>query len=554
MPNVPTWLPWGMAAESSESPPETADLAEPEQLLAASESARERGDHLSGSVFAEKAAELAFSQMQEPLAAQAVTLLALHRFRLGDFVAAVLSGRQALELHQRLDDVAAQTSLHSMLALVHTAVGLFDEALLHGSEALRLANFSGDRVAQCWATSRLACVYDSMNDLPRALEAGRRALEMSRSVSAVEVVFACLNNLGGILVSCARNDREQGLDDSNFSEEAIVVATEALRVAELNGNFHWIALSGAVWADALIAAERARDATVRLVEFREMALVHGFTSLVIDTDLSTIRALRSIGNSDAALVVATSVAELIETDQDPNHLLSINTILYELWKELGNLEKALAHHEIVLRVTTETFQRSASVQSQILLNGIELTQAQHTAEIEHLRAEELHRLAHTDALTGLGNRREVERKMPLLLDDAARSEHCMSAAIFDIDHFKIVNDMFGHEIGDAVLERIGAILTNFTRPEDLVARTGGEEFLVVLAGSATDTTAEDICERLRTEIAAYPWASLAPALAITVSIGLSTFSPGENRQAWLTRSDAALYEAKRQGRNRLVTA
>jgi diguanylate cyclase len=109
-----------------------------------------------------------------------------------------------------------------------------------------------------------------------------------------------------------------------------------------------------------------------------------------------------------------------------------------------------------------------------------------------------------------------------------------SFALIDVDHFKDVNDRYGHIVGDRVLARLAGMFTRGTRPTDLVARVGGEEFAVLLADEH--------------------WGDLAPGLGVTVSIGIVPLHPGESLTVALERADRPLYEAKRGGRNRIAVA
>jgi diguanylate cyclase len=113
-----------------------------------------------------------------------------------------------------------------------------------------------------------------------------------------------------------------------------------------------------------------------------------------------------------------------------------------------------------------------------------------------------------------------------------------------------VNDRFGHPVGDATLQALAQILRDSTREGDLVARTGGEEFLVALPG-VDPAQALEICERLRAAVQAYPWASVRAGLALTVSVGVA-HAPAYDLTDLLHRADDALYQAKHAGRNRVV--
>lgn len=170
----------------------------------------------------------------------------------------------------------------------------------------------------------------------------------------------------------------------------------------------------------------------------------------------------------------------------------------------------------------------------------------------NLRAVELEVRANTHPLTGLLNRRVFDQALDLAIAAADENEACV--AIFDLDHFKAVNDSHGHLVGDQVLTHFAAILKSCTRESDVAARLGGEEFAVIFHASNRDQ-AQQICERIRRETAAARiTADVDAVMAVTVSVGLKQVQPGMNADALLNGADRALYAAKHAGRNQISFA
>lgn len=164
---------------------------------------------------------------------------------------------------------------------------------------------------------------------------------------------------------------------------------------------------------------------------------------------------------------------------------------------------------------------------------------------------ELERQATRDKLTGLFNRRYADGFVDGQLELAERVGRPLGVVLADVDHFKLINDSHSHAVGDAVLERLSRLLESHCRETDMVARYGGEEFLICLP--ATDVEAAvRVGEAIRAAVAALDWSDLAPALAVTVSIGVAASGRGRDRAAVLGTADANLYRAKRGGRNRVV--
>ena len=183
------------------------------------------------------------------------------------------------------------------------------------------------------------------------------------------------------------------------------------------------------------------------------------------------------------------------------------------------------------------------------------TQVRRKRYSDHLRnrLEESIEASVTDSLTGLHNRRYMETHLPTLVDEARLTGRPLSMLVADIDHFKQVNDTYGHDVGDAVLREFSARFRRNTRGVDLACRFGGEEFLVVMPDTAM-ARAYQVGERLRVSIASdvFP---VKPGLGIhlTASVGLATLERADDTpETVFRRADSALFAAKRRGRNRVA--
>jgi diguanylate cyclase (GGDEF)-like protein len=166
--------------------------------------------------------------------------------------------------------------------------------------------------------------------------------------------------------------------------------------------------------------------------------------------------------------------------------------------------------------------------------------------------EALEEQATTDGLTGLVNHRTFQERFSTMLGRADRHELAVSLLLTDIDHFKKINDTYGHPTGDEVLRRVAAILKASARKIDIVARYGGEEFALVLEG--TDRAgARQLAERIRQEVEQQSFPSAKGAIGATLSIGVASY-PDDSRDKpeIIARADQSLYSAKHGGRNRTV--
>lgn len=164
---------------------------------------------------------------------------------------------------------------------------------------------------------------------------------------------------------------------------------------------------------------------------------------------------------------------------------------------------------------------------------------------------QLERLANTDPLTGWLNRQSMQQRMDTEWHRCQRTRQPLSLLLFDIDHFKRVNDQYGHSTGDAALQHTSALAKTLLRDYDLLFRIGGEEFLICLP-NVDATQLKRISERLRQKIATSALTT-QPDLTLSISVGCATASSDTATwQALLEQADQALYHAKQQGRNQVV--
>jgi diguanylate cyclase (GGDEF)-like protein len=158
-----------------------------------------------------------------------------------------------------------------------------------------------------------------------------------------------------------------------------------------------------------------------------------------------------------------------------------------------------------------------------------------------------------DPLTDTGNRIAMDQTLQREIEMSRRHLMPLSLLMLDIDHFKNVNDNFGHSAGDDVLKGVAASIKNQLRNVDMVFRFGGEEFLILLSNTSREAAAM-VGERLRFAAQAQNYKADGNMIELTVSLGCSTLLPGESADSLLRRADSALYVAKREGRNRLAMA
>lgn len=212
---------------------------------------------------------------------------------------------------------------------------------------------------------------------------------------------------------------------------------------------------------------------------------------------------------------------------------SINVQACNLRDENGQVLRVVA----VIRDVTDQIERERALEQ--------------SRQIAVREAERARKLADTDPLTGLANRRRVMSELDRLVMKARANEQPISLIVFDIDHFKRVNDNYGHPHGDLVLQRVAEIAMRQAREDDVIGRVGGEEFVWIVPGVDASFT-NVLSERLRLAIAVGTIIDDRPP--VTISAGFTSLTPGDAALSLFARADEALYEAKNGGRNQVRMA
>ena len=235
-----------------------------------------------------------------------------------------------------------------------------------------------------------------------------------------------------------------------------------------------------------------------------------------------------------------------EIDAIDNHLQQspeMNPLHRELQSRLG----AITVHLKAFREREDSRERDWQVRSELMNQRIrELERSAQTMEVS-LRQE--HQLASTDSLTGMANRAVFQERIALACEQMTQTGKSACLLVLDIDHFKSINDRFGHAAGDRALRIVAEQLKARLRSDDLLARYGGEEFVVVLPG-ASAKAGQRVAEDLRTCIEGVGFRGQQQSVSITLSCGVTALRAGDTPEKAFDRADAAMYRAKRGGRNR----
>jgi diguanylate cyclase (GGDEF)-like protein len=503
--------------------------------LAQAESAQAAGDFAA----ALQAAGNAWQAAAEPAQKLRAGLLRTQmQYRSGALAAVVDGAVEVLSLAHEHGTPAERFDLMRSVALAALEGGQFDIALATAHQAHALAQQADDRARQALGMNALACCFERMGDPWQAERMMQDALTLARASGDARALLSTLNNLAAVQIGLFHimRDAAEPAEARAPLERALPLAREAVALnATVGETYTRIFVEGNL-AEVLLYLGELAEAR-RLIE-GALGSARSIGAAAQEVRLSCSLGALQLAEGDAVTAWQTLQRILAESAEADVHVAYVR-VHHALWltaRALRRDDAALHHLEQYLRVERTRQLSQLRAQSQMFVTR---------AEAEQVRLE-----SRRDELTRLGNRREAELRWPEILAEAQRTGAPLAVAMVDLDHFKNINDSHGHAVGDAVLVALAAIVRDNTRVADLVARIGGEEFLVVLPDTPPER-AHEVCERLRQRVEAHDWSGAAEGLAVTLSIGL-VHAPPYDADALMARADAALYAAKAAGRNRVV--
>lgn len=297
----------------------------------------------------------------------------------------------------------------------------------------------------------------------------------------------------------------------------------------------------------------ARDGSeaLQLLAENEIAVVLSDQRMPEMTGIELLAAAVRI-QPDAARILLTAYGDIETVVQAVNegHIFYYLTKPWQAFELLGIVARGVEHSRLLRerrQLIDELRRSNVELERRVRERTRELLERTRQLEDAYRVISEL---AALDPLTSVANRRTFMSALTRELERAERSEAPLTLIMLDLDLFKAINDTYGHGVGDVVLQETARQLKEVARPYDVVARIGGEEFVVLLPSTALDQGLR-VAERLRSELASlcvegYPD-------IVTASFGVATLQPGEDADSLLRRVDTALYRAKDGGRNRVVS-
>ncbi len=485
--------------------------------------------------------------------AQALLLIAKSQWALGQLEQGVQTIERAEPLVRELKDARLQAELENARADLLLAESQYAQALKSWSLCLKIALSIHAYHLYVEACLGIGNIFSSQNKHGEALQWHETALEFAKKTTDHELlaesflhVAADLNHLKeyqltlelskmGEPVFLTSQHKAWLADWYSYRGEAYFELgkhTEAqawLHAAwDLNQNLDYL------WSQSinLMALGRVYTAQGRMEEAKQ------YLSLALKT-------IQSCGSRTLLLRIYALLAELGEANKDFQMAWQFRRKYHEL--AIEDAQKLAKE-----KLTNALERRIKDLDSQLLLLQTRqeniLLRQKNSADTELLQS--LRNATLQDPLTGASNRRHLDQEMPLMFLRCIEENRPFTVLMVDLDHFKRINDQFGHSAGDHVIRSTAAILLQSCRGGDLVARFGGEEFVLLLPGAA-GTTALEVAERMRKRIENYDWQQFHLDLKVTCSIGIAEMNEEVNATELLNFADQALYQAKEKGRNRV---
>jgi diguanylate cyclase (GGDEF)-like protein len=451
-----------------------------------------------------QALEIAQNHGDVPLERDTLNYLAATFATMGNMQAALTYTQRALNLNQSLNDIAGQVSNLINLGNIYYALDRMLESESACLEAIERAKLIGDHHRLAEAQCNLAIAYVKLERFGDAVLAARESLSLAKELNYPEIELQIQVNLAEALIY-----------EEKFGE-ALDLLKSAERVFQISQNYE-----GVIHCRLYLG----------LLYFKQK-------------------------RSDLALENLTSGLDLSQTHSMRNLESQLNKRIFEVYEQQENYFFALKHLKLYLEIENELRRLETDRQLNAISVERELNRARAEADLERMRRVELGHLVNQlqwqaihDPLTGIYNRRYLEKQLAESFAMAKNSDNQLSVAMIDVDNFKQVNDVYGHAVGDEVLKMMAKLAKEGLRSDDFVARYGGEEFALVIHVDLEKAIL--VCERLRSRVESHAWHDIHSDLQVTITVGICSDTQLVNHEKMLDLADEKLYLGKRSGKNQV---
>ncbi len=482
-----------------------------------------------------------------------------HMYREGKFLLAAEMARAELPRFEEYRCLELANITNNMIKYCCLA-GDYDSSIEYGLKALELFHQFGTADDINDVIANIGGVYIYMDQYEKGLEYTLRALEYAKSKNDREAASFFLNNCGIALNKLGHHDEAI----ANY-EEAISIKLELGKKGELCNSYMNLAqvfLDTGNYSEAFEVLEKARPIAEEI----------GNLQTLKELSFHMADYYRRKGLFDEALELLSSYVEFHTEAGSLSKIPDALKEMADIHETIGELENALNDYKRLVSINERLYREASSARMVELESSFRVQQKMQEIEMLNSQNHELEEVkillerrnrelletqekleianemlkiqAETDPLTGLLNQKRMYPIIETEIDRALRYGGLLSMVMIDLDDFKKINDIYGHLIGDNVLKAAAAIVKNSIRRSDYAFRYGGEEFLLLLPSTDIEN-ASAMANRLREEISS----SLRPR--VTLSAGVSTWK-GEDATDFIRKTDALLYQAKENGKDRIV--
>lgn len=470
----------------------------------------------------------------------ALRILANLEMNAGRFEAAFLLLNQALDLLETVDSPSEAVTVYGLASQFHVEAGDGERAVELALKTLHKARMTGDVRRECTALSRLSMAYQAAERMAEAQDSARRALPLCRDSDDPVALGVILLQTADLSLTAGELERAETLLDEaliSYSDSFLIGQMETrllLAKLELLRNRPEAAIEQ---VKVVLPVARERDRTALL----EAAYGH----------LAT--AARQLGNLEDALEYTQLNMQARETQL--KRISSLRLAFAQVQFNLRTREQELAlvrEQARVIELENQAQRQRESQREVLLVVGVVMLVLLLAWLVRVLRQRSyFHHLSEVDGLTGLYNHSRFFGRAEELIELARERRRPVILVLADVDHFKEVNDQYGHQVGDEVLRNTSRLISDQMGDGILVGRIGGEEFAICMPDH-TLQQAESRVNALRRRLATCTRRENDPK--ISLSFGIGAVRPGESMIELRSRVDQALYRAKHEGRDRVVVA
>lgn len=476
--------------------------------------------------------------------------------RAGNLAQSLSQSMQALTYLESAALPDVEADILRNIAIILGSLGNHAEGLEYGFKALNLAQSIGDREREASILGSIGVIYVHSNNIDESLRTFRQALLLDRELGQKRDEALTLNN---------ESLAHRALGDYG---NALATSLQALRLAmETKFSALIVTATGTV-GEAYLAMGDYGQASHYLQQYLAAARSAG-------SKRDEAWALILLGETDHRQELDPSAFSYLSQALDIAQQLGLRSeearcheLLADMYELQGDLKQALVQLKLFYQVKETIFNENTAKRIAILQVIHQVERAKRDAKIQYLKTIELQKeieerkeaesaleeLATIDPLTGVFNRREFFVVAEREIQSVLQRQQPLSTIVLDLDHFKAINDNYGHTIGDRVLTAVAKIIRDNLRKAEIVGRMGGDEFAILLPESDR-LQGQQIAQRLKEKIVSQSFKFDRGTFSLTASLGIAELERGCDNSftVLLDHADQAMYSAKRSGRNRITT-